>query len=94
MAEGYAERQEDRLEMMAIHACWVINATGWIKKAVRPQQLLKTRKKDRKPDMSPDEVKRFLWESAHAVKQHEWGLLDDKFAKSWEEAHGINKDNK
>lgn len=81
MAEGYQERNKDFLRQLELLACWIINGSGWVKKAVKPGDLLKFKEK---PDMKGEEIKEFAQEAYAFAKSKFWTKIQDKYAKNTE----------
>jgi len=75
MVEGYRERVKEELQQKALQACWIINYNGMMKKAIRPEQLLRFKTK---PDKTPEEVKSILEKTLAFHKRKFWGLIPDK----------------
>ena len=77
MSDGYVERGKESLRQREMLACWIINGTGMSKTAVRPGDLLKFREE---PDLSEEEAKKFVRESAEFAKTKFWGKVSDEYA--------------
>lgn len=80
MVNGHDARLHEQLEMLAIHACWIVNRSGFAKRATRPRDLLKPRGKKSKGE-APEDVKGFIEDALSFHKSKFWGKIPDKYAK-------------
>lgn len=68
------------MEKRAIQACWIINRSGFAKKATRLSDLIKPEIKESET-MTAEEQKKFIEESLAFHKTKFWGLIPDEYAK-------------
>jgi hypothetical protein len=80
MVSGHDVRLHEALEIQAIHACWIINRSGFATKATRPRDLIKPRAKKTK-DKAPDDVQEFIKNALTFHKSKFWTKIPNEYAK-------------
>jgi len=66
--------------MLAIHACWIINGSGWTKRKITVRDLLKPERKELEFQTS-EETKGFIEDAYDLCKRKFWAKIPDKYAK-------------
>ena len=80
MAKGYERRFRKEVELNAVLACWIINYSGWTKRAVRPRDLVRW-PSDEVKIKSPEDIRKIVKEIAKEHKKKFWRLIKDDYVK-------------
>ena len=88
MMAGHIERERFTWEQLATHACWIINHSGFVKRPVRPRQLVKFNKKPTEIDI--EKRRKEAMESFKFAKQKFWTKLKGRSA---DEVKVLGEDN-
>ena len=81
MGEGYRRRQHRDLERFAVLASWIINGSGWRKKAIKVSDLIKPDPNTTKTEkLTGDEIREMIDGMAREYKKKFWTKFNDKYA--------------
>jgi len=71
-AKGYFQKKQETWEENAYLACWIVNNSGWRKKALKPHQLFKSIKT---PKKTSEKRKAEAEETFRLHKKKSWMLI-------------------